>query len=113
MKLTEFFLGQAVQALSLHRSANAGPDSEADNRARLTHVLSELQGEVKNLRLPLSKIVERFNTRLSAKSLLTSHKISAMLRGLGLTTKPGTNNLAYLVWDEAVLGKLLGSNLTS
>lgn len=104
IKLTRFFLGQAVHALGLYGNALQHYD---EYEKRLIEALDSVQDQVKNGRIPLSQVVEAFNATLPEKLRHSSEKVSQLLRRLRLTTERGTGGYANLKWEEEKIKQLI------
>jgi len=102
VKLVEYYYGQVRRIMGLYcekKKVNG-------QRQRILKTLHNLRGEVKNGMLKLSKIVDGYNEGLPANFQITSQKIASLLRNdLGLATRKGTGNLAFLFWEGEKLEK--------
>jgi hypothetical protein len=96
IKLTRFFAGQAIKAIDLY-----GDTKEKFNeyQKRLVRTLYSLKDEVKTARLPLSRIVELFNSDLPETLKHTSEAIKSLLTDLNIDTKKGTGHKSQLIWE--------------
>ena len=110
IRLTKYYLGQVGKVLKLY-----GQKKELNEQhKRIVDVIRNLQGEVTNGKLELSKIVEEHNRGLPEHAHLTSEKISNILNGeLGLTTKRSTGNYSYLLWEDVKIKNLFETTLTT
>lgn len=97
IKLTRYFAGQAIKTLELYQ-----PQGSKVNEFQkgLIDTLYVLKDEVKNGKLPLSRIVEFFNSQLPDKLKHSPENISHLLKSLNLTTQKSTGNLSVLLWDQ-------------
>jgi len=102
--LTRFFLGQVVQALGLYGNTWQQYD---EYEKRLIDALDRVQDQVKNGRIPLSQVVEAFNSTLPEKLRHSSEKVSQLLRRLRLRTERGTGGYANLTWEEEKIKQLI------
>jgi len=112
IELTHFFAGQAIKTLQLYEQK----ETLTEYQKRLIETLQALQGEVKNGKLQLSKIVDVFNEGLPEAIRHTPHRISAMLKRLELTTEKGSHNLSFLQWEpekiQKIFSKVTVTNVT-
>ena len=110
IKLAEYYLGQVGKVLKLY-----GQKKELNEQhKRIVDVIRNLQGEVTNGKLALSRIVEEYNRGLPEYAHLTSEKISNVLNGeLKLITQKSTGNRSYLVWEEAKTKNLFRTTVTT
>ena len=110
--LIKFYFGQIHTVLRLMKGGKESALGGAHKRVIQT--LHDLQGEVKNGMLKLSKIVDRYNEGLPANFQITSQKIASILRNdLGLDTRKGTGNLSSLLWEDEKLEKYFKRNVTN
>lgn len=110
IKLTRFYAGQVVTLVKQYDKPGEA-FNEYDNR--MVQTLNKLQEEVKNCKLPLSKIAEEFNTILPERLKIKNNKvIGTILRNLGLITKESTNGVYFLTWEDKKIKKLLRSTST-
>ena len=103
IKLTQYFAGQVIKALRLYQKPE---DTLNEFQKRLIEILYNLQGEVKNGRLRLSRITEEFKKVLPYPLTPEPEKISSMLRHFDLTTEKSTGNYSYLLWESEKIEKL-------
>lgn len=110
IKLTEYYLGQVGKVLKLYGSKK----ELNEQHKRIVDVIRNLQGEVTNSKLELSKIVEGYNRGLPKHAHLTAEKMSNVLNNeLGLTTKRSTGNYSCLVWEDEKMKNLFRTTLTT
>ena len=103
IKLTRFFAGQSIKALQLYDQEKP---SLNEYQKRLIETLDKIQGEVKNGKLRLSRILEVFNNDLPDSVKHTPEKIRGMLKEFQLKTEKSTGNLSVLVWEDNKIKKL-------
>ncbi len=104
IRLTQYFAGQAVKVLRLYE-----PDEDrlTDFEKTMVQTLHQLQGQVKNGKLPLSTIRHKFNEGLANKKLHHSDKqIGAILKTLGLKKQRSTGGPYTLIWEDSRIGNL-------
>lgn len=104
IELTKYYFGQVGKVLKLYRDAKK---KRSEYQTRIIRILFELQHEVRNGKLELSKIVERYKQGLPEYAQLTSEKMSNILNNeLELQTKRSTGNYSCLIWEKEKIGKL-------
>ena len=98
IELTKYFFGQMCKVLKLyHDTANKFKEYQI----RIIRILFEMQNEVKNGKLELSKIVERYKQGLPEHVQLTPKKMGNILREeLELDIQKSTGNYSYLTWEN-------------
>lgn len=109
ISLTHFYAGQSIQALKLY---GVEDDRLSEFHKRLIQVLHLLSCEVKNGRLPLSRITEVYNNGfgglngLPIEIKINNKKIGSLIRDLGLKSKEGTGGVYYLLWEPILINNL-------
>lgn len=103
IRFARYFAGQAVKSLSLYEQ-QSGVFTEYQRR--LMNVLHSLQTEVTGGKLPLLRIVHKFNDDLPEELKHTPHKIHSLLKNLDLTTEKGAQNLSYLLWENGKIQRI-------
>ena len=98
IRLTEYYAGQSINALQLYNTKTKKECNELERR--LLEVVFILENEVKNGKLPLSRIRECLNDRLPEPLHHNSKQVGAMLRKQGLETKQSTGGYYFLLWEE-------------
>ena len=102
IKLMEFFAGQAMKTLRLYKEKGS---SLNELQIKMVMSLKDLEGEVKNGKLKLKKIMEAFNEALPDINL-GPEATSSMLRKMGLKTDTGTAGYSYLIWEPEKINAL-------
>ncbi|KAB2836192.1 MAG: DUF3987 domain-containing protein [Candidatus Brocadia sp.] len=104
IELTKYFFGQTGLVLKLYRDT---AKKFKEYQIRIVRVLFEIQNEVKNGKLELSKIIERYRQDLPESAQLTSEKMRNILNNdFGLSTQRSTGNYSCLVWEKEKIEKL-------
>jgi len=109
IQATEFYLGQALDAMRLIRNPKHLPQDLSSRTLHLAKALESLRGEVDNGRLAVGFILERFNSDLPAEQKIGQPRaLGAMLRSLGLTMAAGKHDangkraVSCLAWDAKI-----------
>ncbi|MCK6469399.1 MAG: DUF3987 domain-containing protein [Candidatus Brocadia sinica] len=98
IELTKYYFGQVIKVLKLYRDTNK---KYSEYQTRIIRILFEMQHEVRNGKLELSKIVEGYRQGLPEYAQLTSKKMSNILNNeLHLLTEKSTGNYSYLIWEK-------------
>jgi hypothetical protein len=116
----EFYLGQALDAISLIIGGeNYVPADVSPRSAEIAKVLNDLRDEVDNGRLAVAYVQERFNQYCTAEQRVSNPKtFTSMLRGCGLPVLPGTHtangkrSVTCLAWND-VTESFVNSSLFS
>ena len=103
VKLTRYYAGQNIKSLSLYKKQEP---TLTEFELKLIKTLYELKGELKNGRLPLSRITEVLNKDMPSGIEFEAKQIGSMLRKLGLEPKKSTGNLSFLIWEPEKMEKL-------
>jgi hypothetical protein len=112
ISLTRYFMGQISKLLEKYGDTGKRVSGQID---RLITVLWDLQGEVKGGRLLVGRIRERYNDGLpEIAALATDHQVlTAMLRSLGIETKPGGHGgYSQVLWDQEKMEKIFRKGVT-
>lgn len=110
IRLTKYYLGQVGGVLKLYGQKKG----LNEQHKRIVDVIRNLQGEVTNGKVELSKLVEEYNQGLPIHSHLTPEKMSNVLNNeLRLTTKRSTGNYSCLVWEDEKMKNLFRTTLTT
>ena len=104
IRLTEYYAGQSINALQLYGTNTKKELNTLESK--LLKVVFSLETEVKNGKLALIQIRDRFNVDLPEPLQRNSKQIGAMLRKLGLETMQSTNGYYFLLWEDDRMKKL-------
>ncbi len=105
IQLTRFYAGQVAKIV---RQYNKSEPEINEYENIIIRALMNLQGEVKNLKLPLGRITEVVNTMLPEKLKFEDNKnIGSILRNLRLQTQKSTGGVYFLLWDDVKVKNLL------
>lgn len=97
IRLTRFYAGQVSKIVRQYNK----PEPEMNEYENIIiQALMDLQGEVKNLKLPLGRITEVVNTMLPERLKFEDNKnIGSILRKLGFQTRLSTGKTYYFIWE--------------
>lgn len=110
IKLANYFIYQAILTLKLYQ-----PRGEKFNEEQKSLIKAIFRLEDKRTRdgLLLEALREKYNEMVPKKLQIgekSSKRLSALLKSIGLETKPGLNNKTFLQWDEKRIRQLFDSS---
>ena len=118
IRLTYFYAGQMVKCVELYdNDEDASKDSKQTTKVseyerRLIRGLYHLNPQVRSGLLPLNVIREEINKGLPKNLQIKatqSKRIGQLLRKFNLETRPGTNGMTCLIWDDTAIEKLFST----
>ena len=107
IKVVEYFAGQAMSFIYEY-----GKNQLTGIERELILALYKVRNKVKNGKVILSEITTILNSSLPAPTELSPEEISAILKKLGLETKP-VGGYSHLIWQEAKINNLCMKASTS